>query len=271
VRILGRYVFREVLISSVLGTFLATFVTFLHGSDKLFEQIAGSNANLRTIVTLFAWAIPPLLPLTIPFGVLVGILIGLGRLSSDGEIIAMRAAGVSSRKVIAPVLLFAIIGVAIAAVASITLTPISARETARIITQMNANRLSADIPPRVFDEDFPNRILYVGEVVPGKITVWKPVFIVDVPSRKPHLRPQGQSRRSARHRRPRSHRHLRRALQPHPALDEGFRDPRDEQGWQGQRLLRGTLASGSRRQPAQSGNPPRQRHECARPPSLPRP
>ncbi len=178
--ILGRYVFREVLISSVLGTFLATFVTFLHGSDKLFEQVAGSNASLRTIITLFAWAIPPLLPLTIPFGVLVGILIGLGRLSSDGEIIAMRAAGVSSRKVIAPVLLFAIIGVAIAALASITLTPISARETARIITQMNANRLSADIPPRVFDEDFPNRILYVGEVVPGKITVWKPVFIVDV-------------------------------------------------------------------------------------------
>ncbi len=56
----------------------------------------------------------PCCPLTIPFGVLVGILIGLGRLSSDGEIIAMRAAGVSSRKVIAPVLFFAALGVALA-------------------------------------------------------------------------------------------------------------------------------------------------------------
>jgi lipopolysaccharide export LptBFGC system permease protein LptF len=47
---------------------------------------------------------PPVLPLTIPFGVLVGILIGLGRMAADGEITAMRAAGVSSRRVIAPVL-----------------------------------------------------------------------------------------------------------------------------------------------------------------------
>ena len=178
--ILGRYVFREVLISSALGTFLATFVTFLHGSDGLFEQVAGSNASFWTIVTLFGWAIPPILPLTIPFGALVGILIGLGRLSSDGEIIAMRAAGVSSRKVIAPVLIFATLGVGFAAWASIGLTPKAARETARIITAMNANRLSAEIPPRVFDEDFPNRILYVGEVTVGKVPVWKPVLIVDV-------------------------------------------------------------------------------------------
>ena len=78
-------------------------------------MLVGSNAKFFTGVRkLFAWAIPPVLPLTIPFGVLVGILIGLGRLSSDGEIIAMRAAGVSSRKVIAPVLFFAALGVALA-------------------------------------------------------------------------------------------------------------------------------------------------------------
>jgi len=57
------------------------------------------------VVSLLLWAMPPVLPLTIPFGVLVGILIGLGRMASDGEIIAMRAAGVSSRQVIAPVVL----------------------------------------------------------------------------------------------------------------------------------------------------------------------
>ena len=111
-RLLGRYVFREILTSALLGTLLATFVVFLQQADKLIEVLVATNPGPKTILTLFALAVPPVLPLTIPFGVLVGILIGLGRMASDGEVIAMRAAGVSSRKVIAPVLLFAAIGTA---------------------------------------------------------------------------------------------------------------------------------------------------------------
>ncbi len=101
--------------AALLGTLLATFVIFLHEVDRLFELLVGSNAEARDrAAAVRAGAFRRVLPLTIPFGVLVGILIGLGRLSSDGEIIAMRAAGVSSRKVIAPVLLFAALGTALA-------------------------------------------------------------------------------------------------------------------------------------------------------------
>ena len=181
-RLLGRYVFREILTSSVLGTLLATFVMFLHGADALFKLLVGSNPGLRTVLTLLALAMPPVLPFTIPFGVLIGILIGLGRMASDGEIIAMRAAGVSSRKVIAPVLLFAAIGMGLAAWASLRLTPYSINESTRIVTELEANRLTAEIPPRFFDEDFPNMILYVDEVgltPPGAPTPWRKVFIAD--------------------------------------------------------------------------------------------
>ena len=181
-RILGRYIFREILTSSLLGAFLATFVLFLQKADKLFAVLVGSNAKPMLVAQLFAWSVPQLLPLTIPFGVLVGILIGLGRLSSDGEIIAMRAAGVSSRKVIAPVLFFAVLGVGLAAYASLRLTPLAARESKIILDEIAATQLSADIAPRVFDESFPNHILYIGDVkgTGGPLAQWKPVFIADV-------------------------------------------------------------------------------------------
>ena len=181
-RLLGRYVFREILTSSVLGTLLATFVMFLHGADALFKLLVGSSPGPRTVVTLLALALPPVLPFTIPFGVLIGILVGLGRMASDGEIIAMRAAGVSSRKVIAPVLLFAAIGMGLAAWASLRLTPYSINESTRIVTELEANRVTAEIPPRFFDEDFPNTILYVDDVgltPPGAPTPWRGVFIAD--------------------------------------------------------------------------------------------
>jgi LPS export ABC transporter permease LptG/LPS export ABC transporter permease LptF len=180
-RLLGRYVFREILASSVLGTLLATFVIFLQRVDKLFELLVGSgSAGIRATIALFGWALPPVLPLTIPFGVLVGILIGLGRMAGEGEITAMRAAGVSSRKVIAPVVLFAAIGAAVAGMASLRWTPLSIRESTRILNELAANQLSAEIQPRVFDEDFPNTILYVGDVRPGDVTLWRNVFIADI-------------------------------------------------------------------------------------------
>jgi len=183
-RLLGRYIFREVLTSALLGTFLATFVIFLQRVDRIFDVLVRSNMTAETVFTLFALAIPPVLPLTIPFGMLVGILIGLGRMASDGEIIAMRAAGVSSRKVIPPVLLFATLAGGCAAYASLRLTPLSFREYDRIITQLAATRLTAQIQPRILDEeDFPNMILYVGDVppiAPGETVLWRKVFLANV-------------------------------------------------------------------------------------------
>ncbi len=75
-RILSRYVFREILTSALLGTFLTTFVIFLQQvASRLFELLVRSSASPQTVLKLFALALPAVLPLSIPFGVLVGILI----------------------------------------------------------------------------------------------------------------------------------------------------------------------------------------------------
>jgi LPS export ABC transporter permease LptG/LPS export ABC transporter permease LptF len=180
-RLLSRYIFREILTSAVLGTLLATFVIFLRAADKLFAILVGANnASVATVVELLLWAMPPVLPLTIPFGVLVGILIGLGRMAADGEITAMRAAGVSSRRVIAPVVLFAALGMSLAGLASLRLTPMAYRRSTDIINQLLQGQVSAVIDPRVFNENFPNRILYVGDVGNGPVVAWRPVFIADI-------------------------------------------------------------------------------------------
>ena len=179
-RILSRYVFREIVSSAMLGTVLATFVIFLQRVDRYFELLVRSSARTETVLSLFALALPPVLPLTVPFGVLVGILIGLGRMSTDGEITAMRAAGVSSRAVILPVLTFALLATLVTAVASLWLTPRTIRHSFAILNKLTAEQLTAEIQPRVFEERFPNTILYVGDVKPGPVAVWRPVFIADL-------------------------------------------------------------------------------------------
>jgi LPS export ABC transporter permease LptG/LPS export ABC transporter permease LptF len=179
-RILGRYIFREILTSSLLGMALATAIIFLQGVGRLFEVLVRSSPRLDTILYLFALSLPPLLPLTIPFGTLVGILVGLGRLATDGEITAMRAAGSSSRKVLLPVMLFATIAMAVSGAMTLRLTPLSIRVSKDVMDRLFASQVSADIQPRVFDEDFPNTILYVGDVRPGALVVWRNVFLADL-------------------------------------------------------------------------------------------
>ncbi len=182
-RILSRYVFREITSSALLGMLLATFVVYLQSPGRqLFELLVRSPATPLTVLRLFLLSLPPVLPLTIPFGVLVGILIGLGRLASDGEITAMRAAGVASRIVIVPVLLFALLATAVAGVAALWLTPVALRASIKVMNHLVAAQLTADVQARIFDEQFPSTILYVGDVrtTNQNFAIWRNVFLADV-------------------------------------------------------------------------------------------
>ena len=181
-RLLGRYVFREIVASAFIGTLLATCVIFLQGVGPLLGLLVRSSASPAATAWLFALGMPAVLPLTIPFGVLVGILIGLGRMASDGEITAMRAAGVPGRRVIVPVLVFAAFAAVLAGVASLKLAPLAVRESTRIIHKLVSTQLTAEIQPRIFEEQFPKTILYVGDVrqVAGSVVVWRNVFMADL-------------------------------------------------------------------------------------------
>jgi len=91
--LLSRTVFWEIASSAALGTVLFSFVLFLQKLGRLFEILVRGAASPPTVGYLFALVLPPALTFAIPVGVLVGVLLGLNRMSSDGEVVAMRAAG----------------------------------------------------------------------------------------------------------------------------------------------------------------------------------
>src|SRR5580693_6433203 len=174
-KILSRYVFREILTSSFLATALATFVIFLKGIGRLFELLVRS-AKGPAVIELFVLSLPPILLLSIPFGVLVGILVGLGRLSSDNEIVAMRSGGVSARIVVAPVVTFAFVAMLVSGACAVWLNPLAIRAEYKILNSVAASQLTADVEPRVFEDQFTNdtTVLYVDDVksAAGPVTEW---------------------------------------------------------------------------------------------------
>jgi LPS export ABC transporter permease LptG/LPS export ABC transporter permease LptF len=179
-RLISRSVFREVAANAIFGTVLFTFVLFLQQISRLFALLVRSTAPPATVGSLFLLILPYVLTFTLPVGVLVGVLIALSRKSSDSEITALRACGYSTRRLFLPVMSYALIATILTGAATLYLTPWSIQQRYRLLTKLAAAQLTAEIQPRVFEEQFPNRVLFVSDVISGQIIRWRKIFIADV-------------------------------------------------------------------------------------------
>ena len=196
--LVNRSAFAEVAAAALLGIGMFTLILFFQRvGSGLFSLLVRASATPKTVAYLFALAVPASFPFTVPFGVLVGILIGLSRMSSDGEINALRSAGVPGRRVSLPALTFAFLAMLGTGAATLWLTPWCLRETNRIAAQLSAAQLTAEVQPRVFEEQFqqPKVVLYVYDITPitGLVSQWKRIFIADVtpPEQRPNAAVSG--------------------------------------------------------------------------------
>ena len=179
-RILHRYVLREVAAASLVGTLLFTLVLFLQRLEPVMELLVGRGAPIGEMLRLFALTIPQAFPFTIPMGVLTGILVSIGRLASDNEIVAMTSCGVRGSALARPVALVATLGLATCAATTLWLTPWSLREQVHIADSFRIHLAGSEVQPRVFIEDFPEQVIWVQDVVPGEGVHWRQIFIADM-------------------------------------------------------------------------------------------
>ncbi len=181
-RILTRYILKEIVSHSLLGLLVFTFVIFVRHVGRLLEIVVRQALPAPSILTLFMLPIPAILVLTIPMAALVGILIGLSRMSADGEVIAARASGIGLRRFVRPVMILALGAWVLGTVMSLYLAPHAARRLHRMEQEVATSEVPYEIQPRVFLEQFPNLLLYVQDVT-GSNSEWRGVFIADTTQR----------------------------------------------------------------------------------------
>jgi LPS export ABC transporter permease LptG/LPS export ABC transporter permease LptF len=181
VRILTRYILREVSSHAVLGVALFTFVIFMRDLGRLAEFVVRNSAPLPSVAEIFLFTLPATFILTVPMGVLVGILVGLSRLAADSEVTAMRASGMGASMFVRAVSIFAIGAWCLAMFNSIYVAPKSAVALNQLEDRLRASQASFEIQPRVFYENFRNIVLYVQDAVPsGHQALWRNIFLADV-------------------------------------------------------------------------------------------
>jgi len=163
-RILDRYIVREVFRHAVLGLIVFTFVLFVPKLVRLMELFVRHSGSGSQILKLFLCLFPSIFIFTIPMAILIGVLLGLGRMSADSEIIALTALGIGRRRILLPVGVIALTGAALTLVMSLWLSPLALRTLRSIEANLIASQISFQVQPRVFDERFPGWVLYVNDV-----------------------------------------------------------------------------------------------------------
>jgi lipopolysaccharide export system permease protein len=166
VRIVDRYVLRELWIPFVLGIGVFTSVLLIVRILKLVEMVVNRGVPLLQILLVFSYILPAFLELTVPMALLLGILVAFGRLSSDSEIIALRASGISLYRLMLPVGAFAG-GVAFLTLClSLYVRPWGNSLLRTGLYDIVKARASAGIKPQVFNDEFNGLVIYVDRIVP---------------------------------------------------------------------------------------------------------
>ncbi len=108
--------------------------------------------------------LPGILIITLPFSLLIGSLMALNRLSSDSEIVAVRASGISLLAISYPIISLGIIGCLLSGICTLYLIPRVATEAKRLKGLLVLQALTTPIKPKTFDTHFKNHLVYVDEV-----------------------------------------------------------------------------------------------------------
>jgi LPS export ABC transporter permease LptG/LPS export ABC transporter permease LptF len=179
-RILDRYILKEVTPSFLLGIGVFTFVLLLNEILRLAQRLVTQSATASETVGILFNLLPSVLCLTIPMGFLLGVLIALGRLSADSEIVAMRASGVSLYRLLLPVLVTAAIGWLLTSHLIISVLPDSNQRVRQLLVQVMMSQAGTEVRPRVFyDRLFPNLMFLVMDT-PTSSEYWEKVLLADL-------------------------------------------------------------------------------------------
>jgi lipopolysaccharide export system permease protein len=136
---------------------------------KLIELIVTRGVNISQILMLLLFISPSFLIFTIPMAVLLAILLAFGRLSSDSEITALKASGMSLYQLFLPVIIFSISAYLLTTFLVFYGLPWGNRGFKATLYLIAQTKADIEIKERVFNDTFEGLVVYVDKVpIQGK-------------------------------------------------------------------------------------------------------
>lgn len=159
---IDRYLTREIVPPFLVAVALVVIAVFLFQARRLATAALGLGLTLEDAAIIFVSALPPFLMLAVPIAYLLAVLVGLGRLGQDLELVALRASGASPMRIArVPILVGALVS-AITIPIAVYGEPYGLRLLHARLVDVGLRNLTSAIEPGTFNEDFRGSALYAA-------------------------------------------------------------------------------------------------------------
>jgi LPS export ABC transporter permease LptF/LPS export ABC transporter permease LptG len=177
--LLDRYIIREIVPPTSLGLLVFTFILLINEIPRLLGVLVARQADAWTIFRVFFNLLPSIIAVTIPMAFLLGVLLAFGRMSSDSEMVALRASGVSPLRLIVPVLILSTATALVTFYVNAVAVPAANQVHRELVYKLVAERARTAVKPRTFtDKLLPGMMLFVSDI-PADTGEWVNVLIHD--------------------------------------------------------------------------------------------
>jgi lipopolysaccharide export system permease protein len=174
----NRYIIREILSPTLICLLVFTMVLLMGRMMKLVDLVVNKGVSVSDILILFGTMLPTFLNITLPLAFLMGIMIGLSRMSADSETVALKAAGIGLAQIARPVIALALVFSILAGAAGIWLKPWGYSAFRNQIFAITMQKASIGLQKQVFMKQFDNLVLYANDI-DDKSGLMQGLFIVE--------------------------------------------------------------------------------------------
>ena len=168
-RILRNYILKEFFHSFILSLIVFTFVLLVGNIIQLADLVINKGVDFISVIKLFLYLVPWLLSFTLPIAVLTAVILTFGRFSSDGELTAMKASGVSLSRVSFPIIMLGIIFSFLAFYLNDQVSPNASFASRRVIKDIGINNPTAYLEEGAFIRGFENYVIFIYEIKGNKL------------------------------------------------------------------------------------------------------
>lgn len=174
-----RLVFREVFTPTVLGFMTYTFLVVMRGLYTLIEHILVRGVSITDAGRVLLLSLPHVVVLTIPMSFLFGVLLAVGRMNADNELVAFQAGGIPLSRLLRPIVVLGLSLSALSGYLYLEIIPSSGEDLRALRYRLFAEAKNLGrIEPGVFHEDLPNVLLYLRDV-DAETGSWRDIMFFD--------------------------------------------------------------------------------------------
>jgi len=161
-KIINKYIIKELTLPFVSSLFILIFVLLSNFILKNMDKFLGKGISLGTVLKFLVYNSAWIISLAIPMSILIATLMAFGRLSSDNEITAFKASGVSMNRLLIPAMFFGFIVFAFVTPFNLWVLPEMNHNVRKISHEISRNRPDIEFNEQLLNT-FSDKIIYVGK------------------------------------------------------------------------------------------------------------